>query len=211
VGAREEEQEAEDRGEHEQQRSETFIRTPNTTNSQPFPRTTVVTLPAAFHEIIDTIVQFIVKLCQIFTQWWNTISLQIDADYQLNFGRRRISGRLQFGISYPQPASHSSGDTPPIRPLTAQALATLNHQPEEESTATIPIRLHPTTPLLRRRDLGRLPTINENITPSEWARIEDHRAGFVSPPHSEHEYPEVEPDTTPSWYNHTGSNIGSRH
>jgi len=211
VGAQEEEQEAEDRGEHEQRRSEIITRTPNTTSFQHFPQIIVVTLPSVFREIIDTIVQFIVKLCQIFTQWWNTTLLQIDVDYQLNSGRRRISGRLQLGISYPQPASDSSGDTPLIHPLTAQALATLNHQLEEESTATIPIRLHLTTPRLRCTDPGCLPTINENITPSKWARIEDHRAGFVSPPHSEHEYPEVEPDTTPSWYQYTDSNVGSRH
>jgi len=86
-----------------------------------------------------------------------------------------------------------------------------NHQPEEESTTTTLICLHLTTPRLRRTDLGRLPTINKNITPSEWACIEDHRAGFVSPPQSEHEYPEVEPDTTPLWYQYTDSNVGSRH
>jgi len=76
---------------------------------------------------------------------------------------------------------------------------------------TIPIRLHQSTPRFHARAPGHLETINEDITPSEWARIEDHRAGFVSPPHSEHEYPVVEPNTTPSWYQYTDSNIGSRH
>jgi len=211
VGTREEEQEAEDRGEHEQSPSNSIIRPPRTTSFLLFPRTLVVSLPVVFLEIIATIVEFIARLFRNFTQWLSTTTLRIDVDYQLNSGSRRLSGRLQLEITAPDPALNSSGDTPLIRPLTEQALATLNHQQREESTVTIPIRLHQSPPHFRARAPGRLETINEDITPSEWARIEDHRAGFVSPPHSEHEYPEVEPDTTPSWYNHTDSNIGSRH
>ena len=176
-----------------------------------FPWTIVVTLPGAFHEIIDMIVVLLVRLFQTFIQLWNSILLQIDTDYQLNFGRRRISGWLQLETSFPPHDLNSSGDMLPTHPLMAQALTTLNHQPEEESTMTIPIHLHTTTPRLRHTVPGRLPTINKDITPSEWACIEDHRAGFVSPPHSEHEYPQVEPDTTPSWYQYTDSNVGSRH
>jgi len=211
VGAREEEQEEEDRGEHKRSPSSSIIRAPRITSFLPFPRTLVVFLPAAFLGILATIVEFIAKLYQSFIQLLSTTTLRIDVDYQLNSGSRRLSGRLQLEITAPDPTLNSGGDTPIIRPLTEQALATLNHQQREESTMTIPIRLHQSPPHFRARVPGHLETINKDITPSEWARIEDHRAGFISPPHSEHEYPEVEPDATPSWYQHTDSNIGSRH
>jgi len=211
VGAQEEEQEAEDRGEHKRSPSSSIIRAPRTTSFLLFPRTLVVSLPVVLLEIIATNVEFIARLFRNFTQWLNTTTLRIDVDYQLNSGSRRLSGRLQLEITAPDPASNLSGDTPIICPLTEQALATLNHQQREESTVTIPIHLHQSTPPFRARAPGHLETINENITPSKWARIEDHRAGFVSPPHSKHEYPEVVPDTTPSWYQYTDSNIGSRH
>ena len=155
--------------------------------------------------------EFIARLYQNFIQLLSTTTLRINVDYQLNSGSRRLSGRLQLEITAPNPTLNSSGDMPIICPLMEQALATLNHQQREESIMTIPICLHQLPPHFRARVPGRLETINENITPSEWARIEDHRASFVSPPHSEHEYPKVEPDTTPSWYQHTDSNVGSRH
>jgi len=79
------------------------------------------------------------------------------------------------------------------------------------STMTIPIHLHLTTPCLRPVIPGRLPTINKDITPSEWACIKDHQAAHITPKQSKHDYPQVEPDTTPSWYQYTDSNIGSWH
>ena len=208
---REEEQEAEDRGKHEWSPSTSIIRVPNTTSFPFFPQITVVTLPAAFLEIITMIVEFIAKLYQSFTQWLNTTSLQIDLDYQLNSGNRRLSGQLQFVITAPNPDSNLSGNTPVICPLMEQALATLNHQQREESTMMIPICLHQSTPHLHTRVPGCLETINKDITPLEWACIEDHRLTHISPKNSKHDYPQVEPNTTPPWYQYTDSNIGSRH
>jgi len=157
------------------------------------------------------IVDFIARLCQIFTQWWNSTSLQIDLDYQLNSGNRRLSGCLQFVITAPNPNLNLSSDTPIIHPLMAQALTTLNHQQMEESTVTIPIHLHQSTPHLCARVPGHLETINKDITPLEWACIADHKAAHISPPNSEHDYPQVELDTTPSWYQYIDSNVRSRH
>ena len=99
----------------------------------------------------------------------------------------------------------------PIPPLMEQALTILNHQVREESTETEPTPLLPAIPRLRVLVCGPLQTINKDITPSEWARIAEHEAAHITPQNSECKYPQVEPDTTPSWYQYTDSNIGSRH
>jgi len=92
VAEREEEQEAEDRGEHKRSPSENFIRIPRTMSFLPFPQTLVVSLPAAFLGIFATIVGFIARLYQNFIQLLSTTTLWIDMDYQLNSGSRRLSG-----------------------------------------------------------------------------------------------------------------------